>query len=255
MARFIIGVFAAVLLTAVGAGPSAASPGDALDTRIPPQLTGFAPADVGAVACERYVNKRATLFPLMCVMKCSVNFASATSKGLTYDANQCENDPSYGCKTQYDRAMGKINGGLCPACLDQAARGAVYEPTFHDVAKSFKDLIYCDSTNAVAFSDGHGYASNNVGIAKCQIKVARDVNKAIKCLKLKCHQKVAEALFWGKAARLADCEAACKEHFIASTADLSGCPSSCLGVPARTTTLFDAVKLALDTENGDVYCH
>jgi hypothetical protein len=225
-----------------------------VDTRTPPQLTGFVPESTGAVACERYMNKRATLFPLACVMKCSINFASAISKGATYDANQCENDPSYGCKTQYERAMGKIDGGLCPACLDAAARETVYEPTHHDVAKSLKDLIYCDSINAVPFSDGHGFASNNVGIAKCQIKVARDVNKAIKCLKLKCHQKVAEALFWGKPARLADCEAACKERFIASTAGLGGCPLSCLGVPARTETLFDAIKLALDTENGDIYC-
>lgn len=254
MARFIIGVFAAVLLTAVGAGPSAGSPGDPLDTRIPPQLTGFAPADSSAAACERIVNKRATLFPLMCVMKCSVNFASAISKGYSYNADQCENDPSYGCKTQYGRAMDKIDEGKCPACLDAPARSDVYEPTYHDIAKSLKDLIYCDSTNAVAFSDGHGFASNNEGIAKCEIKVARDVNKAIKCLKLKCHQKVAEALLWGKPVHLADCENACRERFIASTADLGGCPQSCLGVPARTETLFDAIKLALDTENGDIYC-
>lgn len=254
MARFIIGIFAAVLLTAVGAGPSAGAPGDPLDTRMPPQLTGFVPESTGAVACERYVNKRATLFPLMCVMKCSVNFASAISKGATYDANQCENDLSYGCKSQYDRAMTKIDGGQCPACLDGPARATVYEPTYHDVAKSFKQLIYCDSTNAVPFTDGSGYASMNEGIAKCQIKVARDVNKVIKCLNLKCHQKVAEALFWGKPAHLAECEASCKERFIASTTDLGGCPSSCLGTTARTETLFNAIKLALDTENGDIYC-
>jgi len=59
----------------------------------------------------------------------------------------------------------------------------------------------------------------------------------------------------GKSAHLAECEASCKERFIASTTDLGGCPQSCLGTTARTETLFNAIKLALDTENGDILLH
>jgi hypothetical protein len=257
MARFIIGVFAAVLLTALGASPSAGLPGDPLDTDgIPPELTGYAPMAKGGVACSRYVNKRTTLFPLNGVLKCTIKNADAVSKGsTTFDSDVCQNTASYSSRVQYDEAITGLEQSQCPDCLPETVQRALFDE-YRDIVRSVNGLIYCDSSslNAVQLDDGSGWASKTRDVTKCENKVARNVAKSIKCLKLHCHQNTAEAVFNSKPSHNALCEdqdpaGSCLARYTKGTASLIGCPT-CLNKAA----VFPFIQQALDSRNVGIYC-
>ena len=252
MPKFIIGVFAAVIFTAVGAGPvSAQIPLDPTG-----QLAGFIPPSQGMMACARFVNKRVWVYPLNCALMCTIKGAATMTKNLSFDFTACEETGPFACKAGYDAALGRLDQGLCQSCLDQPAQQALY-PEYRDVVSSAKALTYCDASNSVPFPDGIGSVSLNKDINKCQDKTMRAVIKATKCLNLKCHPKTAEALFWGKPVNNAACEDqdavhSCKARFQASSQKIVGCPP-CLDATARMA-IFDTVQQALDTQNGDIYC-
>jgi hypothetical protein len=252
MPRFIIRLFAAIVFAAAGAGPvSAQTPLDPTG-----QLSGFIPPSQGGLSCTRYLNKRVTIMPLNCALKCAVGFASAASRGLSFDNNYCEDTWQYSCKNQYQRALEKLDQGTCMNCIDEAARQALY-PTYRDAVSAAKDLIYCDADPAnTPFPDGHGFVSQQRDVVKCQNKVMRSLMKAAKCLNLHCHQKTAEALFWNKPVRTtnAECEdqdvvRSCKARFELSTLKLVGCPP-CLDTAAVWTNF----QQTLDLNNGAIYC-
>jgi hypothetical protein len=253
MSKFIIGLFAAIIFTGAGAGPvSAQTPLDPTG-----QLSGFIPPSQGGLACTRYVNKRVTIMPLRCALQCAVDFAAATSRGLTFDNDYCEETWLYSCKNQYTRALEKLDQGICMNCLDEPARQALY-PTYRDAVSVAKDQIFCDDNPAnTPFPDGHGSVSQQRDVVKCQNQVMRSLMKAAKCLNLHCHQKTAETLYWGKPIRVtnAQCEdedvvKSCKARFDLSMLKLgTGCPA-CLDKDAVWTSF----QQALDTNNGAIYC-
>jgi hypothetical protein len=253
MAKFVIGLFAVITFTVVGASlASAQAPLDPTG-----QLSGFVPPTQGALSCTRYMNKRVTVMPLRCVMGCSTQFATATSKGLGFDLAFCEtNWPEFSCTDQYQRALTKLDQGTCMNCLDAQTRQDLY-PEYHAVVDAAKDQIFCDNNPAnTPFPDGHGFVSAQRDVVKCQVKVMRNLMKAAKCLNLHCHQKTAEAMFWGKPIRTtntqcedADVKKSCKAHFDLANAKLVGCPP-CVDMDAVWTSFQNAV----DLNNGDIYC-
>ena len=261
MPRFARGLSAAVLLAAVCAGPvSAATP---LDPAVPPKLTGWVPPSQGVLKCERYMNKRTALYPLRCVMNCSISTAAAIAKGHPHNLDECENTAFKSCRMQYDRAMGKLDTRECPACLDEEAEQQALYATFRNATKSFNQLIYCETSECTPFADGSGCVSNTRDAAMCQNRMAANVAKLFKCLELKCHQKTTEALFWGKQTppgNVFECEEtdpsrSCKARFLRDTASLVGCPTCLLdGVTHRAEDVFNAVQGALDSQNGEIYC-
>lgn len=253
MSKFINGLFAVLVCTALYAGVASAQ------TPLDPtgELTGFVPPSQNAIGCDRYVNKRVTLFPLNCAIKCTVAKATALSKNVSFDGTLCETTASYSCKAQYDRAMVKLDQGRCLGCLNTTVQAALY-PSYRDVIRATNAQIYCDANNSVPLDDGSGgFVSLNKDITKCQNKVARTVFKLTKCLNLHCHQKTAEALYWGRPANNAGCEdedalKSCKAKYLKSTGNLVGCPA-CLGATQRAA-IFDSVQAALASRNGDIYC-
>lgn len=261
MSRFTIGLAAAVLLAAAYGGPVSA--GTPLDPTMPPRLTGWIPPTQGVLGCERYMNKRTALYPLRCVMNCSISTAAAIAKGHPYNLDECENTAFKSCKMQYDRAMGKLDTRDCPVCLDEAAEQQALYATFRDATKSFNQLIYCETADCTPFADGSGCVSDVRDKAMCENKVAANVAKLFKCLELKCHQKTVEALFWGKQTppgNVFECEdgdpvSSCKARFIRDTENLVGCPSCLLdGATHTAEAVFNAVQSALDSQNGEIYC-
>lgn len=251
MSKFIvIGLFAAITFSAGGAGlASAATPLDATG-----QLSGFIPPSQGGLACTRYVNKRVTIMPINCALKCAVDFAAAAARSVPFDNTYCEETWLYSCKNQYTRALEKLDQGICMNCLDAAKRQSLY-PEYRNVVSAVKDQIYCDANpNNTPFPDGHGFVSQQRDVVKCQNQVMRNVIKAAKCLNLHCHQKTAEALFWGKPADNAACEDqdvihSCKARFDLASLKLVSCPP-CLD----TSAVWNTFQQALDANNGDIYC-
>jgi hypothetical protein len=253
MQRAIIGSFVAIMLATASAGPASAGPGDPL----PSPLSGFVPPTQGGLSCTRYMNKRATVMPVKCRLKCATKFASAAARGLTNeDNNYCDNTWYFSCQEQYSRALDKLDQGTCMNCLDGPARVGLYS-TYSDVVNTAKDQIYCDSNpNNTPFYDGHGFVSQQRDVVKCQNGVMRALSKAAKCLNLHCHQKTAETLFWDKPVRITDAQCedqdavkSCKAHYDVSISKLSGCPP-CVDFAAVWTSF----QQGLDTNNGDIYC-
>lgn len=260
MRRLIMALFAAVLSTAVYGGPASAA--EPLDPAVPPKLTGWIAPSQGVLGCERYMNKRVLLYPLACVMKCSIANGAAIAKRKPFDLDECENTAFKSCKMQYDRAMSKLDDRECPACLDDAGQIALY-PAFRDIVKSLNGQIYCESANCTPFADGSGCVSNTRDAALCENKMAANVAKLFKCLTLKCHQRTAETLFWGKLDPPGNnfiCEdedpfSSCKARFLKDSSKLVGCPSCLLdGVTHRAEDVFNSVQAALDAQNGQIYC-
>jgi hypothetical protein len=253
MSKIVIGMFAALTLTAAAAGSvSAATPLDPTGT-----LAGFVPPSQGGLSCTRYMNKRVMIMPLTCEMSCAVDFASATSRGLPFDYDYCRNTWQYACANQYQRALEKLDQGTCMNCLDEPAREGLY-PLYRGVVDVAKDQVFCDADPAnTAFPDGHGFVSQQRDVVKCQNKIVRSLMKAAKCLTVKCHQKNAELLFWGKPMRtsIAECETdnvikSCKARFEQSVLKAgSSCPA-CLD----TSAIWTSFHTALDDNNGSIYC-
>ena len=253
MRKVIIGSFAAIAFAALGASNVAAQ------TPLDPTgvLAGFIPPSQGALSCTRYMNKRATIMPLNCEMSCAVDFASAASRGLPFDYDYCRNTWQYSCANQYQRALDKLDQGTCMNCLDDPARQALY-PLYRSVVDAAKDQIYCDNDPGnTAFPDGHGFVSQQRDVVKCQNAIVRSLMKAAKCLNLKCHQKNAELLYWGKPLRtsIAECETedvarSCKARFELSVLKAGPSCPPCLDANAVWTSFHTA----LDTNNGDIYC-
>jgi hypothetical protein len=260
MRRLIIASFAAILWTTVcGSVVSAQTP---LDPAVPPKLTGFVPSSQGVLGCERYLNKRVLLYPLACDIKCSVANAVAIGKGKPFSLEECENTAFKSCKAQYDRALAKLDDRECPACLDDPAQAALF-PNFRDVVKSVNGMIYCEAAGCTPLDDASGCVSNTRDTARCQNKAALNVAKLFKCLKLRCHQRTAEDLFWNRLDPPGNnfvCEdqdpfSSCKARFIKDMGKLVGCPSCLLdGVTHTAETLFNAVQEAVDSRNGSIYC-
>ncbi len=250
MTKFIIGLFAAIAFTAMGAGlVGAATPLDPTG-----QLSGFIPPSQGGLACTRYMNKRVTIMPLNCALKCAVDTAAAISRNVPFDNTYCEDTWQYSCRNQYLRALAKLDQGICMNCLDEPKRQSLYTE-YRDVVSTAKDLIYCDANPSnTPFPDGHGFISQQRDVVKCQNQVMRNLMKAAKCLNLHCHQKTAEALFWGKPANNAACEdqdliRSCKARFDLASQKLTSCPP-CLD----TSAVWTSFQQALDANNGDIYC-
>ncbi len=264
MPRCITGLALALLLATSSTGlVSAATP---LDPADPPKLTGWIPPSQGVLRCERYMNKRIALYPLRCVIRCSIANAAALGKGLPFDLNECENTAFKSCRMQYDRAMSKLDTRECPGCLDEGTEQTSLYDEFRAVTKSLNQLVYCETPgvdNCTPFADGSGCISKTRDTARCENKVAANFAKLFKCMELKCHQKAVEAMFWGKLdppAHVFECEAdhpykSCKARFVRDMNKLVGCPACLLdGVTHTAETLFDAAQSALDTNNGGIYC-
>jgi hypothetical protein len=244
---------AAIIFTAVGAGPASATQAP-LDPMGLTPLAGFVPPSQAGLACTRYVNKRVTVMPLKCALQCAIDAAYSISRNLPFDNDACDNTWTYSCKVTYENALGKLKQGICMNCLDATKREALY-PEYRDVVNTAKEQIFCDSNAPHTFYDGHGHVSENRDTVKCQNQVMRALMKAAKCLNLHCHQKTAEGLFWNKPhINNAACEdenliKSCKAHFEASTKDLTGCPS-CL----NRDVVWTSFQQAVDINNGDIYC-
>lgn len=253
MRKFAVASVAAITFTLVSAAAFAA-------TELDPggMLAGYVPPSQGGLSCTRYMNKRVTIMPLMCEMSCAVDFASAASRGLNFDYNACVNTWQYSCTNQYSRALEKLDQGTCMNCLGDTARQALY-PLYRNVVNTAKDQIFCDNNPAnTPFPDGHGFVSQQRDVVKCQNKIVRSLEKAAKCLNLKCHQKITELLYWGKPLRttFAECESedvikSCKARFELSVQKSgSSCPA-CLDANA----IWTSFHTALDTNNGAIYCN
>ncbi len=255
MSKLVVGLFAVIMLTVSGADLVSAGPGDPLDPTN--QLAGFAPPTQGGLACTRYMNKRVVVMPLKCTMACAVNFALATSKGLSYDYDYCEkNWPQFSCENRWGVALQKLDQGTCMNCLDATHRDALY-PTYTAVTATARDQIFCDNNPAnTPFPDGHGFVSQQRGVVECQAKVLRNLMKAAKCLNSHCHAKLADLVYWDKPIRTtnAQCEdtdqsKSCKAHYDAANAKLSGCPAC-----VDTQAIWTSFQNSLDLHNGDIYC-
>ncbi len=276
MSKLIVGLFAVIMFTGAGADLASAGPGDPLEgclggtnagascvdaSECPGgtcgKLSGFAPPTQGGLSCTRYMNKRTTVMPLKCTMACAINFATAISKGLTYDYNYCEQTwPQFSCQNRWSVAMQKLDQGTCMNCLDDTARQAIY-PTYSAVTAAARDQVFCDNNpNNTPFPDGHGFVSEQRDVVNCQVKVMRNLMKAAKCLNQHCHAKLADLKYWDKPIRItnAQCEDAdatksCKAHFDLAHSKLSGCPP-CVNKDA----IWTSFQNSLDLHNGDIYC-
>lgn len=255
MRQIIIAVAAILAFATVHPSAVSASPGQLLDpTGV---LSGYAPPSKGGIACARYLNKRVTIMPLNCEMRCAINFAAAASKGLQFDYAYCRNTWVYSCVNQYERALGKLDQGLCMNCVGPTQQSALY-PLYRDVVDVVKDQIYCDANPAnTPFPDGHGFVAQQRDVVKCQNAIVRSLQKAAKCLNLKCHQKNAELIYWNKPLRtsIAQCETedvskSCKARFMLSV--LKAGPSCPACVDANA--IWTSFHTALDTNNGAIYC-
>ncbi len=253
MPKFIIGLFATILFTAVCAGPvSAGTPLDPTG-----KLTGFVPPSKGVVKCERYMNKRVTVAS-NCVLKCHIKKNDALLKNHPFDDDLCEDTAAASCKAKYDRSLGALDQSLCPLCLNLPAQQGLYAE-YRNFEEAINASIYCDDTNSVPFGDDDtGFASLQRDISKCEDSFARNVAKLIKCLNLKCHRNLAEDIFFGKpqfdnfACEETDPVHSCEARFLADTADLAGCPP-CLDAAHRAQA-FATIQQGLDSRNGLVYC-
>ncbi len=275
MSKFVVGLFAVIMFTAAGANLASAGPGDPLEvvseapTRVPRAST--CPSVPAARAANFPVSppnprwpfvhalhdKRTTVMPLKCTMACAINFATAISKGLTYDYDYCEkNWPQFSCENRWSVALQKLDQGTCMNCLDDPARQALY-PTYSAVTATVRDQVFCDNNpNNTPFPDGHGFVSQQRDVVNCQAKVIRNLMKAAKCLNLHCHAKLADLKYWDKPIRTtnAQCEDAdatksCKAHFDLAHSKLSGCPP-CVDKDA----IWTSFQGSLDLHNGDIYC-
>lgn len=261
MQKFVLASFAAITLTvmsaAVSVGPVSAAPGQPLDPVNGTSPAGFTPPSQGGLSCTRYLNKRVTIMPLNCEMACAINFAVAASKGLTFDYEYCRNTWVYSCAKQYDRALEKLDQGTCMNCINSTAQDALY-PLYRDVVDVAKDQIYCDNDPLnTPFPDGHGFVSQQRDIVKCQNAIMRSLQKAAKCLNLKCHQKTTELMFWDKPLRttFAECEEtdvakSCKARFDLSVLKAGESCPACLDA----TAIWTSFRTALDSNNGAIYC-
>jgi hypothetical protein len=252
MPKVIVTVFAAIALSVVAAGPVAAqAPLDPTG-----QLAGYIPPTAGAMFCSRHMNKSVTMTAVRCGLQCAINFASAVSKGLSFDNDFCDNTWFFSCQEQYNRALEKVDQGTCLNCLDAPARVGLY-PTYRDAVNTAKDQIYCDNNPSnTPFYDGHGFVSQQREVVKCQNAVMRVLQKAAKCLNMHCHVKTAQAMFRGKPIRITNgqCEdqdavRSCKAHYDVSVSKLVGCPP-CVDMNAVWTSF----QQALDLNNGDLFC-
>jgi hypothetical protein len=174
MPKVIVTLFAAISFTAAGAGLVAAQ------TPLDPtgQLAGYVPPTQGALSCTRYMNKRVTMMPVRCGLKCATEFASAVSRGLSFDNDYCDNTWYFSCQRQYDRALEKLDQGTCMNCLDATARAGLYA-TYRAAVNTAKDQIYCDNDPAnTPFYDGHGFVSQQRDVVKCQNGVMRALRPA-----------------------------------------------------------------------------
>ncbi|MCC6848584.1 MAG: hypothetical protein IT294_08795 [Deltaproteobacteria bacterium] len=253
MQKLAVAACAAVFLGLTGV--ATAAPGDKLDPSDMP--AGYAPPSQGGLSCTRYMNKRVTIMPLNCELKCATSFASAASRGLAFDYDYCRSTWTYSCESQYQRALEKLDQGTCMNCLDATARQGLY-PLYRDVVNVAKDQIYCDNNPAnTPFPDGHGFVSQQRDVVKCQNKITRSLEKAAKCLNLHCHQKTTELMFWDKPIRttFAECEStdvvkSCKARFQQSVLKAgSSCPP-CLDANA----IWTSFHTALEANNGEIYC-
>lgn len=255
MRRGISRIVAVLAFTAVSIGPVFASPGEELDPG--GMLEGFAPPSQGGLSCTRYLNKRVMIMPLNCEMTCAINFASAASKGLDFDYNYCRSTWQYSCTNQYARALDKLDQGTCMNCINEPAQQSLY-PLYSSVVDAMKDQVYCDNDpENTAFPDGHGFVSQQRDVVKCQNAIMRSLQKAAKCLTVKCHQKNAELIYWDKPLRtsIAQCETedvskSCKARFELSVLKAGPSCPACLDANA----IWTSFHTALDTNNGAIYC-
>lgn len=249
MQKVSVASLAALTITLVTAGVVSAA------TPLPPPLAGFVPPSKGALSCTRYVNKRITIFTLNCTLECSEKFAAAVSRNIPFDIDYCENTWAFSCVNAYQRALAKLDQGICLNCLDETARQNLF-PLYRDAVATAKDQIFCDNSVAnTPFPDGHGFVAANRDQVKCQNKILKSLIKASKCLNLHCHQKTAEGMYHNKphidnpACEDQDVIKSCKAHFVQSTSGLVGCPA-CVDLDA----VWNSYHTALDTNNGDIYC-
>ena len=257
MREAIIGLFAVLMFAVVSVGPVSAAPGQLLDPPNGTSPAGYTPPSQGGLSCTRYLNKRVTIMPLICEMSCATDFAVAASKGLAFNYDECRTTSPFACKAAYDRALDKLDQGTCMNCINGPAQDALY-PLYRDVVDVAKDQIYCDNNpQNTPFPDGHGFVSQQRDVVKCQNAIMRSLEKASKCLNLKCHQKIAEVLFWDKPLRttFAQCEDAdvvksCKARFDSSVVKAGSFCPTCLDADA----IWTSFQGALDTNNGAIYC-
>ena len=231
-------------------GATAASAGTPLDpTGV---VTGFVPPVRNFAKCERWTSKRAALAS-MCIMGCHKKAVALAYRSLAFDEEACEAD----CQGKYQQHVDVLKPGDCPPCLDEPHRTALY-PIYENMAEQISGLTYCDAGTPFG-SDDVGNVPTLVNVLKCEQQVNLNAIKVVKCIKLKCHRKLADSLanrdasFNEPDCRRDDTLNSCLAHYQQSNQQLIGCPA-CLDQPAELQAVFDQLEGELDSTNGLTYC-
>jgi hypothetical protein len=237
-------------LAIVFAGAMAASAGTPLDPT--GEVTGFVPPVRNFAKCERWVSKRAGLAG-MCILQCHKKKVALAYRNLEFDVDACETV----CRDKYQQHVDILKPGLCPPCLDEAHRTALYSP-YKSVAEQVTGLFYCDA--GAPIGSGHpGFVPTLDNVIACEQKIGLNAIKVIKCIKLVCHRKLADSLanrdasFNEEDCRRTDAVNSCLARYTTANQSLKGCPA-CIDDASERQAVFDLIEGVLDSANGLSYC-
>lgn len=198
--------------------------------------SGCIPPDSDTYNYESKVNKNLNKYQ-KCVVKCHQLTASGKVLPGTNEDN-CENN----CKTKYDTSNSKLTVPPAAACL--------VTDSVRQFWKGFLDLnngtMFCDPGTPFG-GDDTGNIPADPTVLKCEVKVASNAAKLLKCSS-KCHAKRAKGTLADAAAEDL-CEDDCRTKFDSKNANLTNCPG-CL----NTTSLGDNIRSNSDGNNGAIYC-
>ncbi|MFN8543236.1 MAG: hypothetical protein U0807_03405 [Candidatus Binatia bacterium] len=217
------------------------------------ELSGFVPPNKYFAKCERWVNKRARI-ATMCVMQCHKKAVASAYRNLVFDEEGCEDV----CRTKYEEQVARLKPGTCPPCLDLPARNAQYA-FYENLAEQMAGVYYCDPGGAPIGSDDSGYVPTLVNVLNCEQRIGLNAMKLVKCIKDKCHRKLADSLFSRTGTfNEPDCSEtdpvnSCLARFETDNLSLVDCPS-CIDATSEQRQVFDQIEAQLDSLNGQIYC-
>ena len=198
---------------------------------------GCIPPDGDSLKYESKIAKNLNKFQ-KCQLKCHQSRATGKIADETTEEG-CEGI----CQQKYDVSNLKLTVPPAASC--------VVTDSIRQFWEAFLDLnnnaIFCDAGTPFG-GDDTGNIPSDTTIVKCELKVASNVAKFLKC-QSNCHAKRAKG-------SLADdteenmCDDACGTKFTASNAKLAPCPA-CL---ANTTPLLNNLRATGDSNNGSIYC-
>ena len=216
------------------------------------EVTGFVPPVRNFAKCERWTSKRAGL-AAMCIMKCHKNAVALAYRNLQFDEEACETE----CHDKYQQHVDILKPGVCPPCLDETHRTALY-PVYEGLAEQVAGLSYCDA-GAPIDADDPGFVPTLDNVLACEQQIALNAIKVVKCIKLVCHRKLADSLanrdqsFNEPDCRRTDVLNSCLARFKAANEKLIGCPI-CIDEETERQAVFDLLESELDASNGLAYC-